>query len=79
MIVQTSQDNFQYWFFLQRALSPKRAQQLGEGLRRVTGGDSDSGSVCQPYRVPGTTNFPNRMKLARGRVITPTLFLGAAL
>jgi hypothetical protein len=77
--VETSPQNAQYWFFFERALSATRAQRLGEGLRHTTGGDSDTGNVCQPYRIPGTANFPNRVKVARGRVITPTFFLGAAL
>lgn len=77
--VETSPGNAQYWFFFERALSPMRAQRLGEALRRVTGGDADTGNPCQPYRIPGTTNYPNKAKVARGRVVTPTLFLGAQL
>jgi RepB DNA-primase from phage plasmid len=77
--IETSPGNAQYWFFFQRAISGTRAQQLGEALRRVTGGDSDTGNPCQPYRIPGTTNYPNKVKIARGRVVTPTLFLGAVL
>jgi hypothetical protein len=79
MVVQTSPDNHQFWFFFERALSAKRAQRLGEDLRRGTHTDSDTGNVCQPYRVGGTVNFVNAVKIARGRVVTPTLFLGAAL
>jgi RepB DNA-primase N-terminal domain len=79
LTVETSPGNAQHWFFFERALSPKRAQRLGEDLRRVTGGDSDTGNPCQPYRVPGTANLVSKIKIARGRVITPTLFLGAAL
>jgi RepB DNA-primase from phage plasmid len=80
LVVQTSPPgNFQYWFFLTRALSATHAQRLGEGLRKATHSDSDTGNVTQPYRIPGTTNYPNRVKIARGRVITPTSYLGAAL
>ena len=79
LVVETSPANHQYWFFLAHAVSAKRAQQLGESLRRVTRGDADTGNPTQPYRIPGTTNFVNKIKIARGRVITPTLFLGAAL
>jgi hypothetical protein len=79
LVVETSPSNHQFWFFFERALSAKRAQQLGESLRRATGCDSDTGNVCQPYRIGGTVNFVNKIKIARGRVITPTLFLGAAL
>ena len=77
LMVETSPGNTQDWFFFERALSPKRAQRLGEDLRRVTGGDFDSGNPCQPYRIPGTINFVSKTKIARGRVVTPTLFLGA--
>jgi hypothetical protein len=79
LVVETSPNNHQFWFFFERALSPKRAQRLGESLRRVTGGDSDTGNPVQPYRLGGTLNHVNRVKIARGRVTTPTLFLGAAL
>ena len=79
LVVETSPNNHQFWFFFERALSPKRAQRLGESLRRVTGGDADTGNPCQPYRIGGTINYVNKIKIARGRVITPTLFLGAAL
>jgi RepB DNA-primase N-terminal domain len=79
MVVETSPNNHQFWFFFKQALSPKRAQRLGEGLRHVTGGDADSGNPCQPYRLGGTVNYVNKIKIARGRIITPTLFLGAAL
>jgi len=79
LVIETSPNNHQFWFFLERALSPKRAQRLGEGLRHATGGDSDTGNPCQPYRLGGTVNYVSKSKIARGRVITPTLFLGAAL
>jgi hypothetical protein len=68
--IETSPGNAQYWFFFERALSAVRAQRLGEGLRRTTSGDSDTGNPRQPYRIPGTSNFPNRVKVARGRVVT---------
>lgn len=79
LVVETSPNNHQFWFFFQRALSPTRAQRLGESLRRATGGDADTGSPCQPYRLGGTINHVSKIKIARGRVTTPTLFLGAAL
>jgi hypothetical protein len=77
LTVETSPGNAQHWFFFERALLPVRAKSLGEGLRQTTGGDSDTGNVTQPYRVPGTVNYPNKAKIGRGRVITPTSFLGA--
>jgi hypothetical protein len=77
MSIETSPGNAQHWFFFHRALSPRRAQRLGEDLRRATGSDHDTGTPTQPYRVPGTVNYPNQAKIDRGRVSTPTLFLGA--
>jgi RepB DNA-primase from phage plasmid len=75
LIVETSPGNAQYWFFLKQALSAKKAQSLGERIRKVTGCDADSGNVTQPYRVPGTVNYPDRAKRGRGRVIVPTRVL----
>ena len=77
LVVETSPNNHQFWFFFDRALSCARAEWLGESLRRSTGGDFDTGTPTQPYRIPGTVNYPNKVKIARGRVVTPTLFLGA--
>ncbi len=79
LVVETSPGNHQFWFFFERALSPRRAQRLGESLRKATRGDSDTGNLCQPYRIGGTVNYVNKVKIARGRIVTPTLFLGAAL
>jgi len=72
LTVNTSPDNHHYWLFFETALDPATAQKLGERLRKATGGDTDTGNVCQPYRIAGTTNYPNKTKLERGRVITPT-------
>jgi RepB DNA-primase from phage plasmid len=77
LTVQTSPGNAQFWFFFDHALSPTRAQRLGEGLRRITAGDFDTGNPTQPYRIAGTVNYPDKVKVARGRVVTPTFFVGA--
>jgi RepB DNA-primase from phage plasmid len=79
MVVQTSPNNHQFWFFFEHAQSAARAQHRGENLRRITGCDADTGNPCQPYRIGGTVNYVSKIKIARGRIITPTLFLGAAL
>jgi hypothetical protein len=77
LTVETSPGNHQFWFFFDRAVSPACAQRLGEGRRQATGCDTDTGNPMQPYRIPGTVNYPNKGKVANGRVVTPTLFLGA--
>jgi hypothetical protein len=77
LTVETSPNNHQYWFFFDTVLPPVRARRLGEGLRLATGSDHDTGTVTQPYRIPGTVNYPDKVKIANGRFVTPTLFLGA--
>jgi AAA domain-containing protein/IclR-like helix-turn-helix domain-containing protein len=72
MTVETSPGNFQFWFFLREAISPERAQKLGERIRAATRADHDSGNPTQPYRVAGTINYPSPKKTARGRVTVPT-------
>jgi hypothetical protein len=71
-VVETSPGNTHEWLFLQRALDAGDAKPLGEAIRKATGADHDTGVVTQPYRIPGTPNFPNASKRARGRVVVPT-------
>jgi hypothetical protein len=71
-VIETSPNNSQEWLFIGRALDAGDAKPLGERIRKATGTDHDTGVVTQPYRVPGTPNFPNQKKVARGRVVVPT-------
>ena len=41
----------------------------------MSGADTCTGVVTQPYRLPGTPNFPDAKKLARGRTIVATRLL----
>src|SRR5262249_61322817 len=60
LAVETSPNNAHYWFFLDKALDPKTAKALGDRLRAATGADSDTGNICQPYRLARTaTNVRN--------------------
>ena len=72
MVVETSPGNFQFWYFLRDAVTVDIGQQLGERIRKAVNCDHDTGTITQPYRVAGTTNFPNKKKQARGRVTVPT-------
>ena len=70
--VETSPGNRQFWFFLKQAISAERAEALGVQIRKATRADSATGNPVQPYRIAGTINYPNQVKLARGRVTTWT-------
>ena len=72
LVVETSPGNLHNWLLLDRALPVAPAQALGAAIRHGTGADAATGVLTQPYRVPGTTNFPGKLKLARGRVPVPT-------
>jgi hypothetical protein len=72
MTVETSPGNFQYWYFLEIAVDGETGKALGRRLKAAAKADSNTGVVTQPYRVAGTTNYPNAKKIARGRVVTPT-------
>src|SRR5262249_6108850 len=76
LAVETSPNNAHYWFFLDKALDPKPAKALRDRLRAATGADSDTGNICQPYRLAGTVNYPSKKKRERGRVVVSTRSLG---
>ena len=71
-VIETSPGNAHHWILLDRPLGAQQAQELGAAIRSQGGADSASGVVTQPYRIPGTPNYPGRLKLARGRTTVPT-------
>jgi hypothetical protein len=72
LTVETSAGNAHYWLFLDKAVDADTGKRLGEQIRAATSADADTGNVCQPFRLAGTTNFPNKKKLERGRIVTWT-------
>jgi uncharacterized protein DUF5906 len=74
-VVETSPGNTHYWFFLEQAVTAGEGTALGAHIRASAGADHDTGNVVQPYRVPGTVNYPSPEKQKRGRIITPTRLL----
>jgi D5 N terminal like/RepB DNA-primase from phage plasmid len=76
LAVETSPGNAHFWFFFEQALDRESGKTLGEGLRAITNADSDTGNICQPYRLAGTVNYPNAKKRERGRIVVPTRGLG---
>ena len=71
VVTETSPGNTQEILFLDCALTPEEAAPIGEAIRKATGADGCTGNVVQPFRVPGTINYPSAKKLARGRVTAP--------
>jgi hypothetical protein len=71
-VVETSPGNAHEWLFLRRALGAGDAKPLGELIRKGAGADHATGTITQPYRVPGTPNYPDAKKRERGRVTTAT-------
>ena len=73
LVVETSPENFHYWYLFDRPVPAKQARLIGDAIRAATGADADTGVITQPYRLAGTPNFPSKEKQARGRVtVEPT-------
>lgn len=70
--VETSRGNAQHWLCLDRAMLPDEAKALGAAIRTAAKADYVTGTITQPYRVPGLPNFPNAAKRASGRVAAAT-------
>ena len=77
-IVETSPGNRHIWLFLRRALSAADAKPLGDRIRKATGADHNTGTVTQPYRIPGTPNYPDAKKRARGRTVVATKLIAVS-
>src|SRR5262249_17227710 len=77
-IIETSPGNSHIWLFLRQALSAADAVPLGAQIRKAVGADHDTGVVTQPYRVPGTPNYPDEKKRKRGRVAVPTRLISVS-
>ncbi|MCJ2068390.1 RepB family DNA primase [Methylobacterium sp. J-030] len=72
LIIESSPGNTHRWFLLKQAIRADRAARIGASIKAIAGGDSDTGVVTQPFRVPGTVNYPGKAKVARGRIAVQT-------
>ena len=71
MIVETSPGNLQPITLFDRPVVPADAKPLAECLKAATGSDHGTGDIGHVWRMPGTLNWPNAKKLARGRDASP--------
>lgn len=70
-VIESSPGNRQCFILLDRPLAPVDAKQLATGLKRAANADHCTVDVSHVWRVPGTFNWPNAKKLARGRSANP--------
>jgi hypothetical protein len=65
-VLQSSEGNLQHVYWLDTPLEPDDARQLGNAIGRATGADC-AGDIAHVWRVPGCLNWPNAVKIRRGR------------
>lgn len=56
-IVRTSSGNYQFIYFLDRAVTPDEAGTISQHLTQLTGGDTGGWSAAKLLRLPGTRNL----------------------
>lgn len=71
MVLETSTGNYQPFVLFDRALSAAEVKPLAAALKRATGSDHGTADIAHVWRIPGTLNWPNAKKLARGRSPDP--------
>jgi len=72
-VVETSPDNRQPVILFDQPLSPADAEVLAKALQKATTSDFGTGDIAHVWRIPGTLNYPNAGKVARGRSPEPAL------
>lgn len=66
-VVESSPGNFQCFLLLDSAMQVSEAKALATALKRGANADHCTVDLAHVWRVPGTLNWPNAKKLARGR------------
>lgn len=75
-VIETSPSNRQEVILFNKPISVANAKPLAKALQRATGADFGTGDIAHIWRIPGTLNWPNAAKVARGRSPEPaTVFL----
>ncbi|TCK31229.1 DNA primase RepB-like protein [Ancylobacter aquaticus] len=71
LVIETSPGNLQPMWTFDRPVAPAVAKAVARGLKTATGSDHGTADIAHVWRVPGTLNWPNATKLARGRSAEP--------
>ena len=81
-VVETSPGNCQPVIVFDQPMLPANAEVLAKALQKTTESDFGTGDITHVWRIPGTLNYPNSAKIARGRspepvtVLLQTAFVG---
>lgn len=70
-VIETSPGNQQPFWLFSRPVPPAEAKAIARGLKAATGSDHGTADIAHVWRIPGTLNHPNAVKLARGRSPEP--------
>lgn len=70
-VVESSPSNYQCFLLLDAPLSVADAKPLARSLKFAANADHCTVDVAHVWRVPGTLNWPNAKKIARGRPSEP--------
>jgi hypothetical protein len=70
-VVESSPGNYQCFLLLDTAMQVPEAKALASALKRGANADHCTVDMAHVWRVPGTYNWPNAKKLARGRAAGP--------
>jgi RepB DNA-primase from phage plasmid len=75
LVIETSPGNTQPVILFDHAVAPEKAETLAKALQIATASDSGTGDIAHVWRIPGTLNYPNAAKIARGRSSAPVAVL----
>ncbi len=78
-VVESSPGNYQCFLLLDAPLSVADAKPLARSLKVAANADHCTVDMAHVWRVPGTLNWPNAKKLARGRPCEPAPVMIAEL
>jgi hypothetical protein len=70
-VVESSPGNYQCFLTLDKPVSREDAKPLATALKRAANSDHCTVDVSHVWRIPGTLNWPNAKKIARGRHPAP--------